>query len=327
MLARFSLLFPLWLVLAVAVSLYHPPAFTWFSGEMITIGLGGIMLFMGLSLHVEDFRRVFQMPVPVLVGILLQYTVMPFSGWAIAKLLGLPDSLAAGLVLVSACPGGTASNVIAYLAKADVALSVTMTAISTLLAVFLTPFLTSVLLEDVVAVDARGLLQSTMQVVILPVVLGLLFGRWFPGLARRLEPIGPPVAVILIVLIVASIVGQGREELLVSGPIVIFSAVLLHASGFGFGYLLSRLILLFYRSAPGIAVTRSRTISIEVGMQNSGLGVVLARKHFADPAVALPPAVSSVVHSLIGSLLAAVWLMIDRRSVLTDIKEGNTRSS
>lgn len=313
MLARFSLLFPLWLILAVAVSLYHPPSFTWFRGEMITIGLGGIMLFMGLSLRVEDFRRVFQMPVPVLVGILLQYTVMPFSGWAIAKLLGLPDSLAAGLVLVSACPGGTASNVIAYLAKADVALSVTMTAISTLLAVFLTPLLTSVLLEDVVAVDAAGLLMSTLQVVILPVLAGLLLGRRFPKLSARLEPFGPPVAVILIVLIVASIVGQGRAELLVSGPIVILSAILLHVSGFGFGYLLSRLVLLLYREQREIAETRSRTISIEVGMQNSGLGVVLARNHFADPAVALPPAVSSVVHSLIGSLLAAIWLTIDRR--------------
>lgn len=313
MLARFSLLFPLWLILAVAVSLYHPPSFTWFRGEMITIGLGGIMLFMGLSLRVEDFRRVFQMPVPVLVGILLQYTVMPFSGWAIAKLLGLPDSLAAGLVLVSACPGGTASNVIAYLAKADVALSVTMTAISTLLAVFLTPLLTSVLLEDVVAVDAAGLLMSTLQVVILPVLAGLLLGRRLPKLSARLEPFGPPVAVILIVLIVASIVGQGRAELLVSGPIVILSAILLHVSGFGFGYLLSRLVLLLYREQREIAETRSRTISIEVGMQNSGLGVVLARNHFADPAVALPPAVSSVVHSLIGSLLAAIWLTIDRR--------------
>lgn len=313
MLARFSLLFPLWLILAVAVSLYHPPSFTWFRGEMITIGLGGIMLFMGLSLRVEDFRRVFQMPVPVLVGILLQYTVMPFSGWAITKLLGLPDSLAAGLVLVSACPGGTASNVIAYLAKADVALSVTMTAISTLLAVFLTPLLTSVLLEDVVAVDAAGLLMSTLQVVILPVLAGLLLGRRLPQLSARLEPFGPPVAVILIVLIVASIVGQGRAELLVSGPIVILSAVLLHVSGFGFGYLLSRLVLLFYREPLETAETRSRTISIEVGMQNSGLGVVLARNHFADPAVALPPAVSSVVHSLIGSLLAAIWLTIDRR--------------
>jgi len=313
MLARFSLLFPVWLILAVAVSLYHPPAFTWFRGEMITIGLGGIMLFMGLSLRVEDFRRVFQMPVPVLVGILLQYTVMPFSGWAIARLLGLPDSLAAGLVLVSACPGGTASNVIAYLAKADVALSVTMTAISTLLAVFLTPLLTSVLLEDVVAVDAAGLLLSTLQVVIFPVLAGLLLGRWLPNLSTRLEPFGPPVAVILIVLIVASIVGQGRAELLVSGPIVILSAALLHVSGFGFGYLLSRLVLLFYKEQPELVETRSRTISIEVGMQNSGLGVVLARSHFVDPAVALPPAVSSVVHSLIGSLLAAIWLTIDRR--------------
>jgi BASS family bile acid:Na+ symporter len=313
MLARFSLLFPLWLLIAVAVSLYHPPVFAFFRGSMITTGLGGIMLFMGLSLRVEDFRRVFQMPEPVFAGLILQYTVMPLSGWTIAKLLDLPDSMAAGLVLVSACPGGTASNVITYLAKGDLALSVTMTAISTMLAIVLTPLLTYFLLDDIIAVDAAGLLQSTFQVIVLPVLAGLFFRRWLPRISARLEPFGPPAAVILIVLIVASIVGQGRARIVDTGPLLLFSTVLLHVTGFGAGYLLSRLFFLIRRREPVSVEIRSRTISIEVGMQNSGLGVVLAQKHFTDPAVALPPAISSVVHSLIGSFLAALWLTIDRK--------------
>lgn len=309
MLERFSLLFPLWLLLATAAGLFYPPLFTWFSGPAIPVALAGIMLFMGITLRLDDFRRVLSMPVPVLCGLVLQYAVMPFSGWVVARLLDLPAPLAAGLILVGACPGGTASNVITYLARADVALSVTMTAVSTVVGVVATPFFTAFYLRNQqIEVDGIGLLVSTMEVVVLPIIVGALLHHRFPAISRRLERFGAPLAVILIVLIVASIVSGTRSALLEWGPIVLPAAILLHGSGFFWGYVLSRLVLWRY---PEV-VAKARTISIEVGMQNSGLGVVLARRHFADPTVALTPAISSVVHSLMASILAAWWLWSDR---------------
>lgn len=312
MLERFSLLFPLWLLLATGAGLLYPPLFAWFSGPAIPIALAGIMLFMGVTLRLDDFRRVLSMPVPVLCGLALQYAVMPFSAWAVARLLDLPAPLAAGLILVGACPGGTASNVVTYLARADVALSVTMTALSTLIGVMATPFFTAFYLRNQkIDVDGAGLLLSTLEVVVLPILVGAALHHRFPGISRRMERIGAPLAVVLIVLIVASIVSGTREALLESGPIVLLAAVLLHGSGFLWGYLLSRLVLWRH---PGV-IAKARTISIEVGMQNSGLGVVLARRHFLDPAVAMTPAISSVVHSLLASALAAWWLWSDRRQL------------
>ena len=299
MITRLTNLFPLWVLVASISSLLHPALFAWFKGPLITLGLGIIMLGMGLTLAPKDFEGVLKYPFWVFLGILLQYTVMPASGWAFSYLYHLPTPFAVGLILVAACPGGTASNVVSFLAKADVPLSVTMTSISTLVAVVMTPLLTMLLAGSRVAVNGWGLFWSTIQVVILPLALGVLMNRFSPRLTKKWVGVSPLVAVFFITLIVASIVGAGRDEILKAGPSLVLAVFSLHASGFFFGYLFSRL-------ATGNEIT-ARTISIEVGMQNSGLGVVLARQNFPNPATAIPSAISSVFHSLIASLLAAFW--------------------
>jgi len=299
LLARLTAAFPLWVLLASIAALIHPPLFTWFRGPLITVGLGVIMLGMGVTLRPEDFRGVVRYPLLVLLGVTLQYTVMPALGWGLGYLYGLPTPFAVGLILVACCPGGTASNVIAFLARADVALSVTMTACSTLLAALMTPTLTTLLVGSRVEVNALGLFVSTVQVVILPITAGVLLNRFAPRLTQRVLPVAPLVAVVMITLIVASIIGAGRQPILAAGPPLILSVFTLHAGGFAFGYLITRL--------QGRGVLPARTVSIEVGMQNSGLGVVLARQNFPDPMVAIPSAISSLFHSLIGSLLAALW--------------------
>jgi len=257
------------------------------------------MLGMGITLQWEDFARVAKIPGRVLLGVVLQYTVMPFLGFTLGYLFSLPKEYAVGLCLVSCCPGGTASNVICYIANLDVALSVTMTTVSTLLAVIMTPTLTSVLVGNRLYVDTFGLFLSTVQVIIIPVVLGLGLRRWLPDLTKKILPVMPVIAVLMIVMIVASIIGAGRESI-ISGGITLFASVFsLHLFGFLFGYLLARL----FKSNDIVA----KTISIEVGMQNSGLGVVLARQNFSSPLVAIPSAISSLFHSLIASALAGWW--------------------
>jgi BASS family bile acid:Na+ symporter len=291
--------FPIWVLAASALALWRPALFTWFTGSLITVGLAAIMLGMALTLGVDDARRVANRKRSLGAGVVLQYTVMPSVGVAMAWLYDLPAPFAVGLILVACCPGGTASNVITFLARADVALSVAMTAASTFLAVVMTPLLTAWLAGSRIDVSAAGLFWSTVQVVVLPLFGGALLKRFAPQLTARLLPVAPLVAVVFITLIVASIIGAGRDAILDAGPRLLLAIASLHAGGFLFGYLLSSLL--------GSDETTARTIAIEVGMQNSGLGVVLARQNFADPLVAIPSAISSLFHSLIASVLAAVW--------------------
>ena len=292
-------LFPLWVVVAGALALFHPPLFTWFSGSLIVWGLAVIMLGMGITLSVGDFRRVATMPGAVLAGVVAQFLIMPLMGWLSAVAFALPPPLAVGVILVGCCPGGTASNVVSYLAGANVALSVLMTMCSTFAAVLMTPLLTRLLAGTLVPVDAWGLFLSTLQVVLLPVLLGLGINHAAPRLVDRVLPVAPLISVLTIVMICASIVGQSREALMESGVALLAAVFMLHAGGFGLGYIFGRVF--------GYDETINRTISIEVGMQNSGLGAVLARRHFADPATALPAAISATFHSVIGSALAAWW--------------------
>lgn len=304
-LAALTNAFPLWVLAASALALYRPELLTWFSGPLIPIGLGIIMLSMGLTLGFDDFRRVARERRLVLPGVALQYTLMPALGWGLGVAFDLPAPLAAGLILVSCCPGGTASNVISFLARADVALSVTMTAVSTLLAVLMTPFLTAALAGQRVDVPTGDLLLDTVQVVILPVVAGALLKWRFPAASRRIEPAAPLVAVIAITLIVGSVIGAGRQQVIEAGVRLLLAVFCLHVGGFTLGYLAGRLLLRRELAA--------RTVSIEVGMQNSGLGVVLAQQNFASPLVALPSALSALFHSLIGSLAAAFWRAVGNR--------------
>jgi BASS family bile acid:Na+ symporter len=291
--------FPFIVLVASVISFYYPKLFTWFSGNLITYGLGVIMLGMGLTLTLEDFKGVMKYPKLVFLGLILQYTIMPYSGWFCAEVFKLETPLAVGLILVACCPGGTASNVITYLARGNVVLSVTMTSISTLIAIILTPALTLLFTGNRIEVNAIGLFTSTLQVVIFPIVLGLVMNRFLPGITRKIIPVMPLTSILFICLIVASIIGAGRDQIIHSGWKLIAAVFSLHTLGFIFGYVFSKLL-----SKDEIA---SRTISIEVGMQNSGLGVVLARANFANPLVATPSAISSLFHSLIASLLAAIW--------------------
>lgn len=286
--------FAIIVISASIISIINPTLFIWFSGDLITYGLGFIMLSMGLSLKTSDFYQVFKTPTWALLGLSLQFTIMPFLGWLLAEIFNLPTFFAVGLILVSCCPGGTASNVIAYLAKANLALSVCMTTFSTMGAIFLTPFLTSFLSGSYVDVSAWGLFYSTVQVVLIPVSIGLLINKYSPKKTSFFSSFSPALAVILIALIVASIIGQGKEIILSSGLKLLFSILILHILGFTFGYFISN--YLFKNQAV------SRTISIEVGMQNSGLGVVLAQQNFTNPMAAIPAAISSLIHSIYGSI-------------------------
>ncbi len=267
---------------------------------MIVWALAVIMLGMGMTLAPTDFTRVASRPVAVVTGFLAQFTIMPAAGWLIATLLDLPTPFAVGLILVACCPGGTASNVVTYIAKADVALSVTMTTCSTLGAVVLTPILTSMLAGRLMEVDALGLFRDTLQVVIIPVAIGVALNRWAPRAVVRVLPAAPLVSVLAIALICGSIIGQNAQDVRESGLTLLAAIVLLHATGFGVGYMFARV----FQLPPIVA----RTVSIETGMQNSGLGVVLAKGNFpTEPLTAVPGAISALAHSILGSGLAAVW--------------------
>jgi len=297
--------FPLWVVAAGALALASPDSLAWFATtrwlgqSLIVWGLAIIMLGMGLTLSVDDFRGAFRMPRAALLGLAAQYTVMPLSGWAVATVLDLPTPFAVGLILTACCPGGTASNIVTYLARAHVALSVLMTLLSTLAAVVMTPLLTGALAGHLVPVDRAGLFLDTVKVVIIPVVLGVALNHRLPRLVRWVSPGAPLAAALTVALICGSIVAVNAPVIRAQFASIALAVALLHILGFALGYGAARL----FRYDRIIA----RTVSIEVGMQNSGLAVVLARSNFADPLTAVPGAVSSVFHSVIGSMLAAWW--------------------
>lgn len=292
-------LFPVWVLLAGALAFAFPPLFAWFSDVWITWGLAVIMLGMGLTLSLDDFRRVRDMPGAVAAGVAAQYLIMPFLGWASAKLFHLPPSLAVGVILVGCCPGGTASNVVCYLANANVALSVVLTTLSTFAAIVMTPLLTQMLAGALVQVETWKIFFTTLQVVLLPVAAGLALKTAAPRAVERVLPAAPLLSIAAIVMICASIVARSADALVTSGLQLVGAVFTLHAGGFALG--------LGFGKVFGYSNAVSRTISVEVGMQNSGLGAVLARRHFADPLTALPAAISASFHSVMGSVLAAWW--------------------
>jgi len=302
---RFAAAFPLWIVLGCAWAWWRPGDWTWFK-PWIEPGLGLVMLGMGLTLRVADFLEVGRRPGAVAAGVVAQFVIMPTSGWVIARGFDLEPGLALGLILVACCPGGTASNVICYLAKANVALSVLMTMCSTFVAIGLTPLLTKWLAGKYLPIDAVALFRSMLLVVLLPLVVGLLVNTAAGRLARPervrrvVDLLGPVLSVAVIVLIVGCIFALKKAEIAAAAGPLFLSVFLLHAAGFGFGYLAMWL--------AGKDEPMRRTVSIEVGMQNSGLGSALATKHFVEYALApVPSAISAVYHCLIGSLLAAWW--------------------
>ncbi|KAG5114095.1 hypothetical protein JHK82_037364 [Glycine max] len=294
--------FPLWVTIASVLGLMKPSYFNWVTPKLSIMGLNIIMLGMGMTLTLDDLRGVLAMPKEVLSGFLIQYSVMPLSGFLISKLLNLPSHSAAGLILLGCCPGGTASNIITYLARANVALSVIMTTASTISAMIMTPLLTAKLAGKYVAVDAPGLLISTLQVVLVPVLAGAFLNQFFQPIVKFVSPLMPPIAVITVAILCGNAIGQSSSAILASGGQVILATFLLQASGFFFGYLFARLLRL--------DVSSSRTISSQVGMKNCVLQIVLATKHFGDPLSAVPGALAIVNQSIIGSILAGIWRRI-----------------
>jgi len=296
-LERLTNLFWLWTVLGVVWAWLRPAHFTWFL-PYTAPGLAVIMLGMGITLTFREFQEVARRPGVVGSGVLAQYVIMPLCGWGVAKLARLPDGLAAGLILVACCPGGTASNVITHIARADVCLSVLMTMCSTLLAVVMTPLLTGWLAGHYVAVNRWGLFRDTAIVVLLPVVAGILLNQAAGRRLKMVQRVSPLISVVGIVLIVGGIVGAQKPVILESGLRLIGAVVAMHGFGFALGYGLSR--------ALGYPKAWRQTISVEVGMQNSGLGSALAR-NLPHPAAAAPAAISAVCHCVIGAALAAWW--------------------
>ena len=260
-------------LLCAVVALLLPELFSHVKPTVINPLLGVIMFGMGMTLRVEDFRIVFSRPKDVIVGCMAQFTVMPFLAWLLARAFSLDEALTVGVVLVGCCPGGTASNVITYLAKGDLALSVGMTGVSTLLAPVMTPLLVWLLADKTVDVDVAGMLLSILWVVILPIVLGLTVKRLWPRLTDQCTAYLPALSSITICLIVMIIIAANASKLL-SGGLVIVGVVMLHnLCGLGLGYTVGRLL--------GMSTAKRRAVAIEVGMQNSGLASSLATLHFA----------------------------------------------
>ncbi|EFN59635.1 hypothetical protein CHLNCDRAFT_10632, partial [Chlorella variabilis] len=295
-------LFPIFVLGAAVWALVHPAAFAWFDNKTaITPALAVTMLGMGISLTFDDFKRVLATPGCIFAGFALQYTVMPLMAYAVSRLMALPLPYTIGLCIVGSCPGGTASNVVTYLARADVTLSVAMTTASTLGAVVATPLLTQLLLGTLVPSEHTHISTVVaMQVVLVPVLLGAALNTAFPKQVAALAPLSALSAVVLIALICGSVMAQNAAAVMQAGPQLLAAVFVLHAGGFFLGYALSKLL--------GIPERAARTNSIEVGMQNSVLGALLASVHFpAHPVAAVPCAISACMHSILGSLLAAFW--------------------
>ncbi|ODL95148.1 bile acid:sodium symporter family protein [Acinetobacter pittii] len=291
--------FALWVIVFAALALWQPEFFVWLKAYIPWI-LGIIMLGMGMTMTVDDFKGVLQSPKAVLIGVVAQFVVMPGLAYALCKLFNLPPEIAVGVILVGCCPGGTASNVITYMAKGNVALSVACTSVSTLLAPILTPAIFYLLASQWLKIDAASMFISISQVVLLPIVIGLILRTWLKRQVESYIQVMPLVSVIAIVAIVAAIIGGSKAAILQSG-LLILAVVILHN---GLGYLLGFTAARFFK----LPYADSKAIAIEVGMQNSGLGVALAAVHFAaSPITAVPSAIFSLWHNISGPALATYW--------------------
>ena len=289
------------LVLAAALlALAFPSALQQVRPKAINYLLGVVMFGMGLTLNLKDFKIVFSRPKDVVIGCLAQFTIMPLLAWGLTRLFSLDEALALGVVLVGCCPGGTASNVITYLAKGDLALSVGMTGVSTLLAPLLTPLFTWALAGKSVNVDVAGMLLSILWVVILPIIVGLVVKWIWPKFTEQATDYLPAFSSIAIALIVAIIIAANADKLMVGGLMIVVVVVLHNLCGLSLGYLIGRLL--------GLSDPKKRAISIEVGMQNSGLASSLATIHFAAyPLASIPGAIFSVWHNISGAMVARFY--------------------
>lgn len=291
--------FALWVVLFAGIALIVPEAFVWLK-VYITWMLGIIMFGMGMTMTVDDFKGVLQSPRAVVIGVVAQFVVMPGLAYLLCQLFQLPPEIAIGVILVGCCPGGTASNVITYMAKGNTALSVACTSVSTILAPVLTPAIFYLLASQWIEINAVSMLGSILQVVLFPIILGLIVRSVLKQKVDAYIQVMPLISVIAIVAIVAAIIGGSKAQILESGLLILGVVALHNGLGYLLGFWASRLFKLPYAD--------SKAIAIEVGMQNSGLGVALAAVHFAaSPITAVPSAIFSLWHNISGPALATYW--------------------
>lgn len=284
-----------------ALALFVPPSGLWVKTEWINFLLMVVMFGMGLTIRIEDFAMVFRHPKDMLLGCVAQFTIMPLLAFGLGMAFGLETGLLAGVILVGTCPGGTASNVITLLSKGDVALSVGMTSVNTLLAPVLTPAITWLLLQTSIKVDVLGMFWSIINVVIIPIALGFLITHFFGKYTSKVKDVLPLISVISIALIIASIVSHNSERIMDTGAIVFIVVILHNLLGFAAGFLLGHLLKL--------PLSKKKTLAIEVGMQNSGLASSLAGTAFPGLAMAtVPGAIFSVWHNISGAILASVFI-------------------
>jgi bile acid:Na+ symporter, BASS family len=297
MLKRIISLFPVWAIVFAFFSYYEPQAVVDFKSWIIPL-LITIMFCMGITLTIDDFKRVFKRPKIIALTALLQFALMPLSAFIISRIFDFSEELLVGMILVGAVSGGTASNVVAYLAKADVALSISMTAVSTVLSIIVTPYLTLLYVGQSVPVPAGSMLLSIFKIVFVPVIAGLILNRLFHNFIEKRNDWFALVSIIAIVFIIGIVVGLNQSK--ISGiALTLVSAIILHnLSGLLGGYFIAKLLKYDTKTC--------KTVAIEVGMQNSGLAVVLAMKYFGALS-ALPGAIFSIWHNISGSILAGFW--------------------
>lgn len=284
----------IFVIAIAAIALFEPWTFKW-AAPKVTILLGVVMFGMGMTLRIRDFKLVFQRPRDVFIGALAQFTIMPALAWLLAKGFGLPPELAAGVILVGTCPGGTSSNVMTYLARGDVALSVSMTMTTTILAPVVTPLLTWWLAGEWVEISLSAMMLSIVQVVILPIILGIIINTFFEATVQKVVTLLPLISVTAIVLIVGGVVSVSSQRIMETGLLIMLVVMCHNLLGYGIGFLLAKLL--------HMNMDKAKAISIEVGMQNSGLATSLAMLHFGATA-AIPGAIFSVWHNISGSLAA-----------------------
>ncbi|MEK3888695.1 bile acid:sodium symporter family protein [Bacillus sp. FSL K6-3431] len=289
--------FAVWVLLFAALAFFIPGGFTWIS-PYISILLGIIMFGMGMTLSLDDFKEVFKHPKKVAIGVVAQFTIMPLIAFGLAIAFKLPPEVAAGVILVGCCPGGTSSNVMTFLAKGNIALSVAITSVTTLLAPFVTPALILLLASKWLPVSAGDMFISIVKIVLIPIILGLFIKMLFRKQVEQSVKALPLVSVVAIVAIVAAVVSGNQQKIAETGLLILLVVILHNSLGYLLGYFFARLLKLDYAD--------QKAVSIEVGMQNSGLGASLAAAHFS-PLAAVPSAIFSVWHNISGSLLATWW--------------------
>lgn len=287
------------LAVAIISMIFSEPVHAAIPTSWVNTLLGIVMFGMGMTLKLDDFKIVFTKPKAVICGIFEQFIIMPGLAWILCMVFQLPTELAVGVILVGCCPGGTSSNVMTYLAKGDVALSVGMTACTTIMAPVVTPALVLLIAGESIDVSYVSMLISIVQVVLVPIILGFLINRFLSKVGEVCGKILPLVSVIAISLIIMAVVAANASKLMTSGLLVVAVVILHNLCGYGIGYGAAKLL--------GLNPEQMRTISIEVGMQNSGLATSLATVHFAAmPMAAVPGTVFSVWHNISGAVYANI---------------------